>query len=392
VAHADRWGGAQVAALLWDHHTGYVEALVGGRAWGADRFDRVMLSCRQPGSAWKPIVYGAALDAGAITPATALRDAPIAEYDERTAVHWRPRSGERFRGAVLAHEALAASLNAPAIDVLDRVGAARVVAIARRLGITSEVADVRPMALGASCVRPIELARAYAAIARGGYAVAPRLVVRVRHRAEPAAADDLPATWDDAVPEDPWIDPARRIDRAAATAGADPAARVGAAGGALLAAPVAYQLTAMMAAAVTRGTAAAAGRNLGRPAAGKTGTTNDNTDAWFLGFTQRALGAVWLGFDDPKRKLGAGGDGARAALPLWIEAIRAAEGTRPRGAVPGAAPPELERVAIDPETGLLAAPGGPAVQLWLQRGTAPTDVAGQPGTSPTDFGRTAREF
>jgi penicillin-binding protein 1A len=383
VTHADRWGGAQVAALVWDHRTGYVEALVGGRGWGPDRFDRVLQSCRQPGSAWKPIVYGAALEAGAITPGTPLRDAPVAEYDERTNVHWKPRSGDRFRGIVLAQDAFAASLNAPAIDVLDRVGAPRVIDLARRLGISSAVADVRPMALGASCTKPIELARAYAVIARRGWAIAPRFAVRIRR------GDDV--LFDAAVPEDPWLDPARRLDRIAETAGADPAERVAAEGGRLVDEVVAFQLADMMAAVVARGTASAAGA-LGRPAAGKTGTTNDNTDAWFIGFTGRALGAVWLGFDDPARKLGPTGDGARAALPLWMQAIRAAEGARPAAAVPGAPPGSVERVAIDRESGLLAAPGAPGLALWLRRGTAPTEVAGQPGTSPTDFGRSAREF
>jgi penicillin-binding protein 1A len=383
VAHADRWGRAQVAALIWDHRTGYVEALIGGRDWGPDRFDRMLQSCRQPGSAWKPIVYGAALEAGAITPGTPLRDAPVAEYDEATNVHWKPRSGGRFRGVVLAQDALAASLNAPAIDVLDRVGAPRVIELARRLGISSAVADVRPMALGSSCTRPIELARAYAVFARRGWAIAPRFAVRIRR------GDDV--LFDAAVPEDPWLDPARRLDRIAETAGADPAERIAAEEKRLVDEVVAFQLTDMMAAVVARGTAAAA-TALGRPAAGKTGTTNDNTDAWFIGFTGRALGAVWLGFDDPVHKLGPTGDGAHAALPLWMAAIRAAEGDRPAVAVPGPPPGGVERVAIDRETGLLAAPGAPGLPLWLRRGTAPTEVAGQPGTSPTDFGRSAREF
>src|SRR5262249_23449539 len=157
AAHADGWKQQgktpEIAALLWDHRTGYVEALVGGRGWGTDQFNRMTQSCRQPGSAWKPMVYGAALLAGAITPGTALRDAPIAEYDEATNVHWKPKSGTRFRGVVLAQDAFPASLNAPAIDVFDRVGADPVIRLARRLGITTQVADVRPMALGASCVR-----------------------------------------------------------------------------------------------------------------------------------------------------------------------------------------------------------------------------------------------
>lgn len=388
VAQADRWRGSQVGALVWDHATGYVEALVGGRAWGRDRFDRVRLSCRQPGSAWKPIVYGAALEAGAITPGTALRDAPIAAYDEATDVHWKPRSGSHFRGLVLAQDALAASLNAPSIEVLDRVGVASVLAFARSLGVTSSIASVRPMALGASCVRPIELARAYAMIARGGWPIAPRFAVRVSRGAQ--------VLFDAAVPEDPNLDAARRFDRIAAVSGMDPGERVGAGGGGggggarPLDPRTAYQLADMLAAVVSRGTASRSG--LGRPAAGKTGTTNDNTDAWFIGFTGRVLAAVWLGFDDPAEKLGKEGDGAHAALPLWVRAVRGAEGARPPRAVPGTAPDGLERVSIDRDSGLRAAPGGPGVGLWFRRGSAPTDVAGQPTTSPTDFGRSTREF
>lgn len=376
----------QVGAILWDHRTGYVEALVGGREWNpaTDQFDRMTQSCRQPGSTWKPIVYGAALDRGAITPGTPLRDAPIADYDAATNVHWKPRSSGRFRGVALAQDAFAASLNAPAIDVFERVGAEPVIALARKLGITTPLADVRPLALGASCVKPVELAQAFAIIARRGWAVVPRFVVRMRR--------GNAVVFDAAVPEDPALDQARRFDRFAATAGVDPAERVGASGGQLLDERVAFQLEDMMVAVVERGTASHARAELGRPAAGKTGTTNDNTDAWFIGFTGRVLGAVWVGFDQPTTKLGASGDGAHAALPLWLRAIHAAEGDSAKLDVPGPPPEGMERVAIDQETGLLAAPGTGGRGLWFRAGTAPTEVSGQPGISPTDFGRTSREF
>jgi penicillin-binding protein 1A len=377
----------QLGAVLWDHRTGYIEALLGGTLWGkhgaGDQFDRITQSCRQPGSAFKPIVYGAALDRGAITPGTALRDAPIAEYDETTNVHWRPQSHGEFRGVVLAQDAFAASLNAPAIDVLDRVGAGPIVTLAKKLGISSRLEAVRPLALGASCVKPIELAAVYATIARRGWAVLPQLVVRVRR------GDDV--LYDAAVPEDPTLDTARRFDRIAATAGADPAERVGAEGQ-LLDERVAFQLEDMMSAVISRGTAARGASGFDRPAAGKTGTTNSNTDAWFIGFTGRELGAVWIGFDDPATKLGTEGDGARAALPLWLRAMRAAEGNRPPIALPGPPPAGMEQLAIDRETGLLAPPHTGGLDLWFRAGTAPTEVSGQPGTSPTDFGRTTREF
>lgn len=383
VAQADRWGKSQVAALVWDHRTGYVEALVGGRAWNPDRFDRMLQSCRQPGSAWKPFVYGAALDGGAITPGTALRDAPIAQYDEVTNVHWKPKSGTKFRGVVLAQDAFAASLNAPAIDVFDRIGAKRVIGFARRLGITTQVTNLTPMALGASCVKPIELARAYAVIARRGWAVAPRFAIRVRRGAH--------ALFDVTVPEDPNLDPDRRFDRLATLAGEEPDTRLGTNGGRIVDERLAFQLQDMMAAVTSRGTASAAA-TLGRPTAGKTGTTNDNTDAWFVGYSGRVLAATWLGFDDPAHKLGTQGDGAHAALPLWIRAIAAAEGARRSVPVPGPPPPGMQRVAIDRESGLLAGSGGNGLGLWFREGTAPVEVAGQPGTSPTDFGRSTREF
>ncbi len=376
----------QAGAVLLDHRTGYVEALVGGRTWSVatDQFDRMTQSCRQPGSAWKPLVYVAALAAEVITPGTPLRDAPIAEYDEATNVYWKPHSSGRFRGIALAQDALAQSLNAPTIDVFTRIGPRPVIALARRLGITSPLAEVQPMALGASCVRPIELAQAYAVIARGGWAIAPHFIVRIRRGST--------VLFDMAAPADPQLDQARRFDRWVATAGTDPATRIGADGGAILDTRTAFQLSDMLAAVVKRGTAASAGAALGRPAAGKTGTTNDNTDAWFVGFTARVVGAIWVGFDQPANKLGPTGDGARAALPLWVRAIQASEGNRPAAAVPGRPPDGLERAVVDPETGLLAAPGAGGLELWFRTGTAPTEMSERPSLSPTDFGRASREF
>jgi len=373
----------EAAGVVWDLRTGYVEALVGGRAWSASQFDRVAQACRQPGSAWKPIVYGAALEAGDITEGTPLRDAPVTEWDEARGVFWKPRAGHAFHGVALAADALALSLNAPAIDVLDRVGTGPVIALARRLGITTEVADARPMALGASCVKPIELARAYAAFARGGWALSPHLVVRVRR------GDDV--LFDATVPEDPTIDPARRLDRLAWAAGRDPAARVSADGDRLIDPATAFLVADLMRGVVQRGTATTA-RHLGRPAAGKTGTTNDNVDAWFVGFTHRVLTAVWVGHDQPA-SLGSHDDGAHAALPLWMDLVERAEGTRPPAPAVGPPPPDVIQVRVDRDTGLRAAAGaGGAIDLWFRRGTEPTETAGHNASIPTDFGRAAHDF
>ncbi|HVV84861.1 MAG TPA: transglycosylase domain-containing protein [Kofleriaceae bacterium] len=374
----------EAAAVVWDHRTGYVEAMTGGRRWTDSQFDRLTQACRQPGSAWKPVLYAAALLDGAITAGTPLRDAPIAEYDDATGVHWRPRSGSHFRGVALAADALASSLNAPAIDVLDRVGARKVIDLARRLGITTPITDLEPMALGASCVKPLELARAYAILARRGWDVVPRTIVRIRR------GDDV--LVDDAAPEDPWIDPGRRLDRLAAVAGLDPAARLGAPGGQLVDPQQAFILDDLMTGVIRRGTATAA-RALGRPAAGKTGTTNDSTDAWFVGFTDRVTAAVWVGHDQPSHTLPAGSDGAHAALPTWMQLVRGAEGSRPPVDVPGPPPPGLERVRIDRETGLVSAPGaGGGLDLWFVVGTEPAERADQPPAADLDLARTARQF
>ncbi|HTJ40637.1 MAG TPA: transglycosylase domain-containing protein [Kofleriaceae bacterium] len=373
----------EAAAVVWDYRTGYVEALVGGRAWTTFEFDRAAQACRQPGSAWKPIVYGAALEHDAITEGTALRDAPVTEYDEANGVFWKPRAGHGFRGVALAADALALSLNAPAIDVLDRVGTKPVIELARRLGITTPLADVRPMALGANCVKPLELARAYAIFARDGWAAAPHLIVRVRR------GDEL--VFDASVPEDPWLSAADRIDRMAWAVGRDPAERVSADGGQLVDARTSWIVDHMLAGVVERGTATAA-RRASRPAAGKTGTTNDNADAWFVGFTARALAAVWVGHETP-RPLGPKDDGAHAALPLWMDLIDRAEGARPASPVLGPPPPAMTQARIDRESGLLAVPGaGGAEDLWFKRGTEPTETVGRSASVPADFGRAAHEF
>jgi penicillin-binding protein 1A len=367
----------QVAALLWDQDTHYVEAEVGGLRWDRSSFDRVGQACRQPGSAFKPILYAAALAAGAITPGTPLRDGPIAEYDERLDVHWKPRNhGRGFRGVALAQDALAASLNAPAVDVLDRVGGSRVIALARRLGVSSRLADVRPLALGASCVVPIELARAFSTFARGGRLAEPVFVVQVRRGAE--------VLIDRASPYDAWIDPARRLDRLAALVAEETEP--------VLDPETAFQVASMLRDVVLRGTGSAA-RDLGRPAAGKTGTTNDNSDAWFVGFTGRLLAAVWIGHDDPSHVLGPGRDGAHAALPLWIDLVRLSEAARAPRPLPGAPPPGMVRALVDRETGLLAEPGaGGAIELWFRRGSEPTARTGDAPGVPSDLSRASREF
>jgi penicillin-binding protein 1A len=366
----------QIGALVWDHATGYVDATVGGLSWSDSKFDRATQACRQPGSAFKPIVYASALEHGVITPGTPLRDAPIAEWDEDLGVHWKPtNSGRAFRGVALAQDALASSLNAPAVTVLETVGANNVIELAHRLGISSKLVAVRPLALGASCVIPIELAGAFAVFARGGEPAAPIFVVRVMRGSE--------VLVDRASPWDPTLRPERRLDRLVAAASRPALA---------LDPDTSFQVSSMLSDVVARGTGRDA-RKVDRPAAGKTGTTNQNTDAWFVGYTGRVVAAVWVGHDDPSVHLGSRAEGSRAALPLWVALVAAAEGDRTPVPVPGEPPPDLVLARIDRETGLLARPGaGGAIDLYFKPGTAPTEHAGGIGDASGDLGRLGREF
>lgn len=374
-----------VGALVWDHVTGYMEATVGGLSWDDSQFDRSTQACRQPGSAFKPIVFAAAVEADVITPGTPLRDAPIAEYDEDRDVHWKPSAaGHSFRGVALAHDALAASLNAPAVDVFDRVGAERVIDLARRLGIDSELDDVRPLALGSSCIIPLELAGAFATFAQGGQRVSPIFVTRVSRLPTERQATTSSVLVDRTSAYDPFLSPRRRLDRLVFAAGFERERALDAAS--------AFLVTGMLRDVVRRGTATRA-RSLGRPLAGKTGTTNDNTDAWFVGFSARVVAAVWVGHDDPAHTLAARQDGRRAALPLWIRLVADAEGERPSVPLLEPVPAGVVRARIDRETGYLAQPGaGGAVERYFKRGTEPVERVGHVPGVPVDLSRWSREF
>lgn len=367
---------AQIGALLFDHQSGYIEVLVGGTDWQANKFNRATQSCRQPGSAFKPIVYGAALEAQVITPATPLRDGPISEYDPKLQVYWKPtNSGREFRGIAIAQDALASSLNTPAVDVYDRVGGPVVVEFAERMGITTKLRQLRPLALGSSCVVPLELASYYATIARGGSEVQARVVKSISNRGQ--------EVLDHRVYFDPYLRGGQRLDRISKAAAQRPDR--------VLDEGVAFQLRSMLRAVVTGGTATAA-RRLPVEVAGKTGTTNNNTDAWFVGFSTRTVAAVWLGHDDPRQALGKSRDGGRAALPIWKKIVSLAEESRELGELPGSAPDSLRPYRIDRDSGLLAAPkAGGALELYFRPNTAPTEVAG--ATSGTrDFARQSGAF
>jgi penicillin-binding protein 1A len=324
--------GPQGAVVVIDPRSREVLALVGG-AEAEYGFNRAVRAVRQPGRAFKPITYALAIESGQFTPATMLLDAPEV-FDE-----WKPDNFETwsYTGAVRLREAVAQSINLPAVRVMSDLTPARVVEFARNLGIRSELDPSLALALGASGVKPIELVNAYATFAAAGR-WAPYRVVR-------AIRDSRGQKLKLAEPE-----PARTVMKPEA----------------------AYVLTSVLSSVVQDGTAKAA-RKLGRPAAGKTGTSNNARDAWFVGYTPELVAGVWVGFDD-HRPLGKNESGAKAALPIWMAVVQAALGKREPVEFP--VPTGVERVRIDPKNGLRAYDGMPdAVEEVFVSGTAPAQTS-----------------
>ncbi|MDD9940689.1 MAG: PBP1A family penicillin-binding protein [Myxococcales bacterium] len=327
--------GPQGAVVVIDPRSREVLALVGGdrATYG---FNRATQAVRQPGSTFKPIAYGLALDSGKYTPASLVLDAPEV-YDE-----WKPDNYEtrNYAGAVRLRQGLAKSINLVAVRVTADLTPASVAEFARDLGIETKLEEDLALSLGASGVRPIELVNAYATFASGGRYQRERLVRSiVRGDGERIA-----------MPEQ---EPPRDVMQPAA----------------------AYLLTSMLQSVVQEGTARAA-RKLKRPAAGKTGTSNKARDAWFVGFTPEIVVGVWIGYDD-HRPLGRGESGAKTALPIWLDVVKAAVGDRPPVDFP--VPSGVVRVQIDPKSGKLAYEGQEdALEEVFLAGTEPTESAPPP--------------
>jgi membrane carboxypeptidase/penicillin-binding protein len=312
-----------------------VLALVGGRDYGDSQFDRCTQARRPVGSAFKPFVYAAALEpvvgGPEITLASWLDDTPLSV--PTPSGPWRPANFDReFHGRVPVGEALARSLNVATARLGQRIGPERIAEVAHRLGVESPLPEVPSLALGAADVAPIELARAYATLASGGMRPGIRAFEDVVD-AEGARVERQP------IRAERVLDPG-----------------------------TAFLVTQLLAGVVDRGT----GRPLRAagvrgPVAGKTGTTNDEYDTWFAGYTPDLAVVVWVGFDAP-RSLGLAA--SRVALPIWARFVKDATG----GEVPGRFEPprEVELVDVDPETGALALADCPRHEaVWFVRGTAP---------------------
>ncbi|MCB9634900.1 MAG: PBP1A family penicillin-binding protein [Sandaracinus sp.] len=336
--------GPQGAAIVIDPRARDVLAIVGSYEGGSG-FDRALQAVRQPGSTFKPFVYALGIRERQLTPATVMLDAPVV-YDE-----WRPQNYETWNneGPVRLRIALAQSINLVAVRAIEQLGAERTAAFAREVGIESELEPTLSLALGASGVRPVELVNAYATFAAGGRYEAPRFVTRVvGPQGREVALPRRPAPRD-------VLDPAE-----------------------------AYVVTSLLESVTAEGGTAGRAARLNRPTAGKTGTSNEARDAWFVGYTPSVVAGVWVGYDD-RRTLGRRESGGRTALPIWVDVIRAAEGDRPALAFPR--PAGIVSASIDPASGLLAHPEQTdAIEEVFLEGTAPTETARAPDVAdPSTF-------
>jgi len=377
----------QGALLSFEVGTGEVIAFVGGYDFDQSEFNRVTQARRQPGSAFKPVIYGAALaqqDAEGrkrYTPATIIHDRPKVYTDQYTGLVWKPKNyGREFYGPITFRKALAKSINTAAVHLCDEVGIGEVIRYARRLGIESPIEPNLATALGTSGVSLLELTRSYAVFASGGSRVVPRFIRRVTDRegnvllervalgtdfqAARAAAASAPAAAEEAAP-----DPASAL-LPVNSAGVEQVIPPG----------DAYLMSDLLRAVVLEGTGQRL-KALDRPVAGKTGTTNDQADAWFVGFSPDVVTGVWVGFD-VAHFLGSGETGARAAAPIWLDYMRSALAERPPRDF---APPEsIVFARIDRESGLLA--------THLSKDTVfQAFIAGSEPTETADSHRTTSE-
>ena len=340
------WGGAPRgsrvtgAMVAIDPRSGDIRALVGGARYERKGFNRALAARRQPGSAFKPFVYAAAMAAG-YTPASPVDDDPVEVRQGRTV--WTPANfDDDYQGRTTFRNALTRSANAATVRISRAVGENQVVALARRQGITSPMSAVPAIALGAVDVTPLELATAYAPFANGGRRVTPRLVRRIE------TPDGTPLWTQEIAAAVPVLDPRD-----------------------------AWQLTSMLQSVVDRGTGRAV-REAGVTGlvAGKTGTTNNGADVWFVGYTPNVVAAVWFGYDQP-HSLGGNAAGGRLAAPAWAEWYR--NGWRERAAASAWNPPPgmIDRV-IDATTGELANEWCPEREReWFKPGTEPTTICQQ---------------
>ena len=335
------------AIVTVEPHTGYVRAMVGGYDFFRSEFNRAVQARRQPGSVFKPFIYIAALESG-LTPATRVEDAPVSYAVGANGQVWKPENYDRkFRGSTTLQQALEESVNVVTVKVQERVGLNRTIQVARRFGISSPLDLNLSLALGTSDMTLIELTSAYGALANQGQWLPPTTIRYVTDPQGKLLEENLPEPREAVSPE------------------------------------TAFVITHMLRGVVERGTGQAA-KALGRPVAAKTGTTNDYSNAWFIGYTPRLATGVWVGYDRP-RSLGKDETGSRVAVPIWTGFMTKVLGDSPKEdfAMPDRV--VLVPVDLDPSNECVR-----VVTMAFVKGTEPAvacgarrqGVPGAPGAAP----------
>ncbi|MCC5812808.1 MAG: penicillin-binding protein 1A [Ectothiorhodospiraceae bacterium] len=341
--------------------TGAIVALVGGFDFRGSQFNRAAQALRQPGSAFKPFIYSAALERG-FTPASVVNDAPVVFEDDALETVWRPENySGRFYGPTRLREALAQSRNLVSIRVLRDIGPRYAVTFLDRFGFPSErMPTDLSLALGSAAVTPLELTAGYAVFANGGYRVEPYVVSRIEDGRGQVVYENVPTLACEDCQEleggTTGLTPVAANEvqgeeeaEPVAVPRFRPAERT-------LSASNAYLMTSMMQDVIRSGTGRAA-RQLGRDdLAGKTGTTNDLHDAWFAGYNAELVTTAWVGFDQA-RSMGPGETGARTALPMWLDYMGKALDGVPSGTTPR--PSGMVTVRIDADSGLVTSADNP---------------------------------
>jgi len=337
----------QAAFVALDTRTGCVRALIGGRDWNQSNFNRAVQAQRQPGSAFKPFVFTAAMDNG-FKPTDVVVDAPVSFPGGADGKPYQPRNYDKqYRGPVTLRYALQQSINVPTIKLLRQVGVAQVASYARRMGIMSPLGQNLSLALGSSEVNLLELTAAYAVYANRGIRNDPIYILKVEDRAGNLLEKNTP----------------RPVE--------------------VLSEETAAVLTSMLRSAMDHGTGhAARARGFTLPAAGKTGTMDEYMDAWFVGYVPSLVAGVWVGYDD-KRVIGPGMTGARAALPIWTDFMM--EATRGRPAEDFPEPVGTATRLVCTESGMLATDACPHVTNEnYSVGSEPTEYCSQHPGAPLD--------
>jgi penicillin-binding protein 1A len=336
----------QGGLIAIDVKSGAVKAMVGGSDFARTKFNRATQAMRQVGSAFKPFVYAAAIERAGYTPATIVVDEPIS-YPDTGGGAWSPHNFDyTFMGPIPVRKALEQSRNIPAIKTLETVGIKTGIEYAHKLGLSADFPPYLPIALGAGEATLTEMTAAFAAFGNQGLRMKPYLITRITDRDGNTIEEGRPTAKD-----------AIRADTA-------------------------YIMTSLLRGVVQRGTAARAA-SLRRPIAGKTGTTNDMTDAWFIGYEPGLAAGVWLGYDDKRKSLGRHEEGSRAALPIWMDFWAAVMKDKPVEdfAVPG----NIVFVPVD-SYGYAVPPGTPGARMepfiagteprWSPAGTV--DISSSP--------------